>query len=162
MLIAVLVTAAGGSAVQAADDPSYDWDDGTVQGWSVDWDGADPVSSSVVAHSGDRSLALSVQRDQYPGFRSPSRSLGLGAGSVLTLHVYAPRGARALQVRPYVTDKSYAEHFGAKSRLEPGEWTTVTCTVPSVSGVHHLGVGGRQSVVARTGVSRRRELDPAD
>jgi hypothetical protein len=31
-LLAVLVTAAGGRAVQAAGDPGYDWEDGTLQG----------------------------------------------------------------------------------------------------------------------------------
>ncbi len=139
-LIAVLVTVAGGSAGQAAVDPGYDWEDGTLQGWTVDWDADDPVNSGVVARSGDRSLALPIQQDQYAGFRSPARPAGLGVGSVLTFHVYASRNARALQVKPYVTDKAYAEHFGAKTSLKPGEWTTVTWTVPSVPNVHHLGL----------------------
>lgn len=139
-LLAVLLTAAGGRAVHAAVDSGFDWEDGTLQGWSVDWDGATPTNSTAVAHSGDRSLALSLTDEEYPGFRSPSKPAGLGVGSVVTYHVYAPSTARSLSVKPYVTDGAYLEHFGAKTELTPGAWTTVTLTVLSVTSVRHLGL----------------------
>lgn len=139
-LIAVLGTAAGGGAVQAAATQGYDWEDGTAQGWSVDWGGDDPTSSTAVALSGARSLALSVEGREYPGFRSPSRLPGLTVGSLVTYHLYTPRSARLLQVKPYVTDKAYVEHFGPWSRLTPGSWTTLTWRVPAVPDIHHLGL----------------------
>jgi hypothetical protein len=139
-LIAVLATAAGGGAVNAAAYPGYDWDDGTLQGWSLDWGDAAPVNSTTAARSGGHSLALPVDADEYPGFQSPAKPAGLGVGSVVTYQVYAPRNARTLEVKPYVTDEAFLEHFGAKVNLKPGEWTTVTWTVPSVPNLHHLGL----------------------
>ncbi|MDX6262795.1 MAG: hypothetical protein QOH84_4483 [Kribbellaceae bacterium] len=139
-LIAVLATATGGGAVQAATDPGYDWDDGTLQGWSLDWGDTAPVNSTTAAHSGDRSLALPVDAGEYPGFQSPTKPAGLGVGSVVTYQVYAPRNARFVEVQPYVTDEAFLEHFGTKVNLKPGEWTTVTWTVPSVPNIHHLGL----------------------
>ncbi len=139
-LLAVLLTATGGRAVQAAEGSGYDWEDGTLQGWSVDWDGAVPANSTSVAHSGERSLELTLTDEQYPGFRSPSRPAGLGVGSVVTYYVYAPKNATSLEVKPYVTDEAYGEHFGAKTDLTPGEWTTITWTIPSVTRIRHLGL----------------------
>jgi hypothetical protein len=140
IFLAVMLTATGERAVHAAVGPGYNWDDGTVQGWSVDWEGEDPASSPVVARSGGRSLALPVEGREYPGFRSPTRPAGLAAGSVVTFHLYTPRNARPLQVMPYVSDNAYVEHFGSWSRLTPGSWTTLTWRVPSVPSLHHLGL----------------------
>ncbi|NEA34196.1 hypothetical protein [Streptomyces sp. SID13031] len=138
--LAVTVTATGERAVQATADPGYDWEGGSLQGWSTDWGDGAPMSSTSQVHSGDRSLALPVEGKQYPGFRSPAKPTGLGVGSVVTFHVYAPRNAWLLQVQPYVTDDVFVERFGAKTYLRPGEWNTVIWTVPSAPDLHHLGL----------------------
>lgn len=138
VLLAATLTVTGRPA-GAATYAGFEWEDGTLQGWRVDWDDAGVRNSTAIAFSGDHSLALSMTDEQYPGFRSPSALAGIGVGSVVTYHVYAPYGA-PLQVRPYVTDSSYAEHFAAKTSLSPGAWTTVTWTIPSVTRVRFIGL----------------------
>jgi hypothetical protein len=140
MLLGATVTLAGERVVQAATDSGFGWEDGTLQGWNVDWDAGAPSVSTTLAFSGDHSLALPLTGEQYPGFRSPSRLTGIGVGSVVTYHVYAPEIGASLQVRPYVTDGSYTEHFAAKTNFASGDWTTVTWTIPSVTSVRYIGL----------------------
>ncbi len=138
LVLGAMTVAAG--PVAAAAYSGFDWEDGTVQGWTADWDADDPQVSSDQAFSGSSSLAIRLEGEQYAGFRSPSALSDLGVGSVVTYYVYVPAGA-PLKARPYVVDGSYDERFAAdKTTLTPGEWTQVSLTVPSVDILRYLGI----------------------
>lgn len=139
LLVGLMVTT--GRRAGAAAYSGFDWEDGSVQGWSEDWDGVDPKVSSDRAFSGSSSLAIRLEGEQYAGYRSPAGMTGIGVGSVVTYYVYAPVGIpTGLRIVPYVVDGSYDEHFAAKHTLTPGAWTPVSWTVPSIDTLRYVGL----------------------
>src|SRR5262245_42147355 len=91
LLLGAMTVTAG--PVAAAAYSGFDWEDGTVQGWSADWDADDPQVSSDRAFTGSSSLAIQLEGGMYVGFRSPSALADIGVGSVVTYYVYIPDGA---------------------------------------------------------------------
>lgn len=137
-----LVAVSGGPAWAAY--ANFGWESGGVQGWAVDWDGTAISASTTYHFAGTKSLKLPQAGEQYAGYHSPSDLTGLGIGSVVTYKVYLPAGANhPVEAKGYVTDGnngSYIERFGQFKVLTPGQWTTLTLTIPQVTSIEYIGI----------------------
>jgi len=118
----------------------FDFEDGTTQGWSVSWGSTLAVANEAgIAYSGSHGLALKVSGTGWPGAGVRSGLGGLGPGSVVAYHVWAPSGVSA-GVSPMLLDSSWHADVLSGQTLRPG-WNTVTFTIPpSVTGVNELGI----------------------
>ncbi|HZE07097.1 MAG TPA: cellulase family glycosylhydrolase, partial [Solirubrobacteraceae bacterium] len=130
------------AAASAPLDPAahFDFEGGTTQGWGVWWGGTLHVANEAgTALSGTHGLALDVSAAGYPAAGVTSGIAGVGPGTSVTYHVWAPSGVQA-GVSPVVADTNWnVTVLGAQS-LQPG-WNTVTFTVPAeINGVRELGL----------------------
>ncbi|HLI15346.1 MAG TPA: alkaline phosphatase family protein [Acidimicrobiales bacterium] len=136
----------------------YDFEDGTTQGWSVDYGPATVANTTDMAFSGSHSLAITLTGAGNPGIMSPPQPPGIGVGTAVTYHVYEPPGLD-LAVTPYAMDEAWSAHFAPAATLTPGGWSTVTWTVPALSGgLRYIGLevengGGERGTLALDAVS---------
>ncbi|HET8979478.1 MAG TPA: cellulase family glycosylhydrolase [Solirubrobacteraceae bacterium] len=120
----------------------FDFESSNADGWSVWWGANLSVSAeSGTAYSGSGGLALAVSGPGYPaaGVRT-SGLAGLGPGTPVTYHVWAPAGEQA-SVSPMMLDSNWKATVMPAQALAPG-WTTVSFTIPSTIGA--LNVLGLQ------------------
>jgi hypothetical protein len=125
-----------GSAAQVR----FNFEDGGLDGWQVNWGGHISLRNSTVPHDAShRALQVRVgaARD-WPAIDVQTRLEGLRPGKQVTYQVWAPAGAR-LTVTPYATDSSWQERFVTTSQLAPG-WNQVTWQVPQVDGIRAIGL----------------------
>ena len=117
-----------------------DFEDGTVQGWGVEWGSTLALSNEAgQAFSGSHGLAMDISGSGYPAAGVSGGLTGVAAGTVVTDHVYAPTGVAAA-VQPVVYDTNWNVTVLAPQTLTAG-WNTVTFTVPvSVPGVRIVGL----------------------
>jgi hypothetical protein len=119
----------------------YDWEDGTLQGWSGAWGPVSVSNSTAKAYTGTHSLAIAVSptSPSWPAVQVDSSS-GLAVGMTISYEIYVPAGSTIGGVQPYVTDLNWIEAFTPEYTVTPGAWTKVTWTVPSVNGFNALGL----------------------
>jgi hypothetical protein len=118
----------------------YDFEDGSVDGWSIDYGPATISNSATVAYSGSHSLAVTLTGAGNPGIISPVSPAGVTTGSVLTFHVFEPVGL-ALTAGLYTTDGDWTYAFASPIQLDEGGWTTLTFTVPPLlNGLRYFGI----------------------
>ena len=110
----------------------FDFEDGTTQGWTVDYGPATVANTATVAYSGTHSLAITLTGAGNPGIISPSTVTGISSGTKVTYHVYEPAGV-SVAVDPYVVDANDNYYFTGNFALKAGAWTTITWTVPTLS-----------------------------
>jgi hypothetical protein len=118
----------------------FDFEDGTTQGWAVSWGNTLAVSNeSGTSYSGARGLALDVTGTGYPAAGVRTGLNGVGAGTAVTYHVWAPSGVSA-GAAPMFMDSAWNTTVLANQPLQAG-WNTVTFTIPSsTNGVNELGL----------------------
>jgi len=118
----------------------FDFEDGTTQGWGVSWGSTLSVSNeTVTSYSGSHGLALDVSGTGWPAAGVSAGLGGVGAGAIVTYHVWAPSGVSA-GVPPMLFDSGWHASVLANRQLQPG-WNSVTFTVPpSTNGVNVLGL----------------------
>lgn len=118
----------------------FDFEGGTTQGWSVTWGSTLSLANEVgTAYSGSHGLALDVTGTGYPGAGVRTGLTGLGPGSPVTYHVFAPSGVNA-STSPMLLDSGWKAAVLPAQSLQAG-WNTVTFTIPTtVSGVNELGL----------------------
>jgi hypothetical protein len=146
------------SAASAGGSGSYDFEDGALDGWAVDYGPVTLANSTAVAFSGTHSLALTLTGTGNPGVRSPLSPAGVISGTVLSFHVYEPAGA-SLSASVYSVDGNWNYAFAPLASLNSGGWTTLTLTVPALqNGLRYFGLeiengGGTKATLAVDGVS---------
>jgi hypothetical protein len=118
----------------------FDFEDGTTQGWAVSWGNTLAVSNeSGTSYSGARGLALEVTGTGYPAAGVRTGLNGVGAGTAVTYHVWAPSGVSA-GVAPMLMDSAWHTIVLSNQPLQAG-WNTITFTIPSsTNGVNELGL----------------------
>jgi hypothetical protein len=118
----------------------FDFEDGTTQGWGVSWGSTLSVANETrTAYSGSHGLALDVTGTGWPAIGVHSGLGGVGPGTIVTYHVWAPTGVSA-GVSPMLFDSGWHASVLANQQLQPG-WNTITFTVPpSTNGVNELGL----------------------
>ncbi len=122
------------AGAMAAATSGFDFEDGTTQGWGVSYGPGSAANSTAEGFKSVHSLALAMSgAPGNPGFSSNGQVSGIAAGTQITYHLYEPTGAQ-FDVVPYVVDGSGAYKFMSTSSPVPGSWTTITFTVPSLSG----------------------------
>ncbi|MFD2417264.1 protein kinase domain-containing protein [Amycolatopsis pigmentata] len=129
-----------GDGVGAASVPSarVSFEDGDDD-WSAFY-GGDKLSHSVttsVAYDGTHSLLLTAGSGSDACAIGTDRIPGLAPGSMVTLHLYYS-GQGQGDVRPFVQDTGYHNHFQSPITLRGTGWTTVTFTVPAMA-IHGIG-----------------------
>lgn len=116
-----------------------DFEDGTTDGWSVQWGSTLSVANtSTMAYRGSHALAVDVSGTGYPAIATRTGLSGLAAGRTVTFHVYAPAGA-SISVQPWVYDATWSMVSGPANSLVSG-WNTVTWQIPAVSTPSALGL----------------------
>ncbi|HEU5003555.1 MAG TPA: cellulase family glycosylhydrolase [Actinomycetota bacterium] len=117
----------------------FDFEDGTIQGWSVEWGTTLGLSNeSGTAASGSHGLAMDISGNGFPAAGVSTGLTGAAPGSVVTYHVYAPGGVAA-SVQPVVYDTNWNTSVLGTQTLSAG-WNTVTFTVPAINGVRIIGL----------------------
>jgi hypothetical protein len=120
--------------------PQFDFEDGTVQGWGVQWGTTVSVANTTsVAFSGTHSLALNVTGTGWPGIFVTSGLAGLTSGSAVTYHVYSPSNS-GVNISPYACDGSWATNFAASTTTLSAGWNTITWQIPSQAGLNCIGL----------------------
>ena len=141
--LALPPTVGGGTPVAQPLDPSarFDFEDGSTQGWGVAWgSGLGVANETAQAFSGSHGLALDVSAGGYPAAGVRSGLTGLGAGSVVTMHLWAPSTVSSVSVSPVVLDGGWTAHVLGGVALAAG-WNSVSFAVPAgVSAVNELGL----------------------
>lgn len=146
--------APGTAGVAALGAPSarVSFEDGTDD-WGPFW-GGDKLSRTLttqVAYDGTHSLLLTAGPGSDACAIGTDRVPGLTAGAVVTLHVWFG-GQGQGDLRPFVQDTGYHEHFQSPTGLRGSGWTTVSFTVPGVSvkgiGFQIDNTGGGNLVIA--------------
>ncbi|HUZ19518.1 MAG TPA: alkaline phosphatase family protein [Acidimicrobiales bacterium] len=118
---------------------SFNFENGTTQGWRVDYGPVAIANTASIAYSGTRSLAIRLTGAGNPGIASPHLP-GVGAGSRVTYHVYEP-ASMSLAVQPYAEDGAWKARLSTTVALRRGGWTTITWTVPALSGgLRYIGL----------------------
>ncbi|HEX8976055.1 MAG TPA: cellulase family glycosylhydrolase [Solirubrobacteraceae bacterium] len=117
-----------------------DFEDGSADGFAVSWGSTLSVApESGNAFSGSHGLTLNVSGNGYPAAATGTGLGGLGAGSTVTYHVWAPSGV-GVSVSPMFFDAQWNVQVLAATNLQPG-WNTISFTIPpSVSGLNRLGL----------------------
>ena len=119
---------------------NYDFEDGSLDGWSVDYGPMTLANSSTVAFSGSHSLALKLTGKGNPAAMSPAGPAGIAAGTVLTYHLFEPAGL-AVRASLYAVNGSWGYSFASSVALNSGGWTTLTYSVPAlVNGLRYIGI----------------------
>jgi len=132
---APLSTTTGGGSIH------FDFEDGTAQGWAVDYGtGMTAANTSASAYSGTHSLAVTSPASSYDGTAYKGALSGLAPGMTVTYHVLASPGA-ALSVEPYAADSAWTYHYFGSSPVSSTGWTTVSFTIPATwTGINDIGV----------------------
>ena len=139
---------------------SFNFENGGTDGWRVDYGPATIANTATVAYSGTHSLAITLTGAGNPGIASPHLP-GVGTGSRVTYHVYEP-ASMSLAVQPYAEDGAWKSHLSTTIALKRGGWTTITWTVPALSGgLRYIGLEvengpGQRGTLALDAVSTRR------
>jgi hypothetical protein len=117
-----------------------DFEDGSTDGFGVSWGSTLSVAPEAgTAYSGSHGLALTVSGSGYPATATGRSLTGLGAGSGVTYHVWAPTGVSA-GVSPMYFDSHWAVSVLSSQSLQPG-WNTIAFTIPgTVAGLAELGL----------------------
>jgi hypothetical protein len=135
-----ITPSASATSTSTAGTGSYDFEDGSTDGWSVDYGPATISNSATVAYSGSHSLAVTLTGAGNPGISSPAPPAGVTTGTVLTFHVFEPVGL-SLSASLYTTDGNWTYAFAAPVQLSAGAWTTLTFTVPALqNGLRYFGI----------------------
>jgi endoglucanase len=117
----------------------FDFEDGTVQGWSVRWGSTLALSNETgLGFTGTHGLAIDISGTGYPALGVDSNLAGLGPGASVTYHVWAPADVSA-GVAPMVFDGNWNVTVLGNQPLSPG-WNTVSFTIPNVNGLKVLGL----------------------
>jgi fibronectin type 3 domain-containing protein len=112
-----------------SDTAQYNFESG-VQGWVVAAAPATAVAQSTAQHyAGSDSLAVTINGASGCGDVNVANP-GVGAGQVITYHVWLPTGFPQNEMQPYVVDNNNAWDGGGVVATT-GQWSTVTLTVPS-------------------------------
>ena len=119
----------------------FDFEDGTTQGWAVDYGaGASAANSTAQAYSGTHSLAISDPANSYDGFAYKGALTGLQPGMTVTYRVDTPAGVN-VTIEPYAADSAWNYHYLGRFTAATGQWTTMTWTIPgSWSGINDIGL----------------------
>lgn len=115
---------------------AFDFEDGSTEGWHVQWGSETLANSSAHAFSGTRALGVTMTRSDYPGISTSAGLANLRPGMSVTYHLYAPRPG--VGVTPYACDGNWTSHTVPGKTLSVG-WTTLTWTVPPMTGLKCLG-----------------------
>jgi hypothetical protein len=117
-----------------------DFEDGSADGFAVSWGSTLSVAAETgTAYSGARGLALTVSGNGYPATATGTGLTGLGAGSTVTEHVWAPAGVGA-SVSPMYFDSHWNVSVLSAHSLQAG-WNTVTFAIPpAAAGVNRVGL----------------------
>jgi endoglucanase len=118
----------------------YDFEDRSTDGWNVSWGSTMSVSNETgTSYSGVRGLALDVSGTGWPAAGVSSGLSGVGAGAIVTYHVWAPPGVSA-GVAPMLFDSGWHARVLPNQSLQPG-WNTLTFAIPpTANGVNELGL----------------------
>jgi hypothetical protein len=136
---------------QSAQGPvvNFSFEDRGVDGWEED-NGSYLYTSTAVAHSGQRSLALALKdtsANDYPivyintwdaHAQMPS------SGQTISAYVYIDSGSVAIQGNVFVEDTHSQQHFVPYDNLgtlTSGAWNYLSYTVPDGISVEEYGIG---------------------
>jgi hypothetical protein len=110
---------------------TWDFEDGTVQGWNYTGTITAIANSTAIAYTGTHSLALTATgvQNSAAGYARITAPSDLSVGSVVTAHVYVVGSGVTAQL--YIQDQAYAQTAQTPVGLTSGAWTTLTWTIPS-------------------------------
>jgi len=129
--------------VNATSSIQFDWEDGAVDGWQVDWGKALTIANSTTeAYSGTHSLRIAISAAETHSAVDNETGSQLAAftpGSTVTFHVYNAK-LTGITVFPFFYNQSWIPSFGTGVQLQAG-WNTVTAVIPTTfNSVHGIGV----------------------
>lgn len=124
----------GGAGAVAVASARVSFEDGDDD-WGAFY-GGDKLVHTVttqVAYDGTHSLLLTTDPGNDDACAiGTDRTPGLTAGAVVTLHIwYGGQGHG--EIRPFVQDTHYDNHFQSTTPLRATGWTTVTFTIPNIA-----------------------------
>ena len=130
----------------ATDTAKYNFEAGT-QTWGNSWGSASPSQSAAQAFAGSKSLAVAINAtgasDNAVRVLNNSPVPMPTGGTTVTFRVFVPSGASIDSLYVFSQDANWG-NWGATSltSITPGQWNTVTLTIPaaSVSPLNGLGV----------------------
>jgi hypothetical protein len=109
----------------------FDFEDGTTQGWAVDWGSGTTVGNTTArAYSGTHSLAVHVPASTWTGIADKGPLPGLSPGMTVTYRVLNPAGVN-IRVEPYAADSRWTCHYLGVFTAATARWTTATVTIPA-------------------------------
>lgn len=121
----------------------FDWEDGAVDGWQVDWGKALTIANSTTeAYSGTHSLRIAISATETHSAVDNETSSQLTAftpGSTATLHVYNSK-LTGITVFPFAYNESWIPSFGTGVQLQTGWNTVIEVIPPTFKSVHGIGV----------------------
>jgi mannan endo-1,4-beta-mannosidase len=138
---------AGGSNPPPSDTAQYNFENG-AQGWLSWTSGVTLAQSSAQKYAGSFSLATTINASGAQTKSSQVDNPATPAGTTVTSHVWCPPGAPISSVTAWVQQGGMAngacgafQWTGNTTGIAPGQWNTISVTVPSCSiGLSHLGV----------------------
>ena len=118
---------------------SFDFGNGTTQGWTIGRGPATVANTTAVAFPGTtHSLAITLLGKGMSIVKSPGPLTGIRPGSTISYHLYAPAGT-TLEVDPFVVF-GWEPQFIGPHRLAAGAWKTIVFSVPDIaSRARYLG-----------------------
>ncbi|MBJ7600170.1 hypothetical protein [Candidatus Nephthysia bennettiae] len=118
----------------------FDFQDGSRNGWQVNWGVGIAIRNALTPHDADeRALLIRLAPTAgWPAVDVQTGLEGLAPGKTVVYKLWAPSGAK-VTVTPYATDQGWQEHFVNQSTLQPG-WNTITWRVPQQEGIRAIGL----------------------
>lgn len=115
----------------------WNFDDGTLQSWSVNTDFGSGEVTTDQSYTGDNSIAFSVlntNRDAFLDFFQPADNADVVAGQWINYRIYIPEGtlSEILDIAPYhnhgadFENGTFEQQAYTPEDLTEGEWITVS------------------------------------
>lgn len=117
------------------------FEDAAADGWGPFWGDITGTASTNTAYDGTHCLLLRTTGDHYSAIGTTANIQSLKPGDTVTYHVWSsgqPGG-----VRPFAQDGDFNANFGQpRDTALPAKagWFTLTWKVPSLSGLHAIGL----------------------
>jgi beta-glucanase (GH16 family) len=127
-------------AVSLAPVTSYGFDDGTTDGWSLNYGGGSTGVTAMVVHGGTGALQLNLAGSGNAGFVSPAHPTGIVPGTVVSYWVYAPAGS-SITAEPFTVDGAGNYDYVEQIPTLAGQWRQISFRVPALTGgLRYLGI----------------------